>query len=990
MKYIFLLVFTFISLSSNSFAQKISALTEDTSPTTDDLTVTVDDPSGTPTSKKATIANIFKSHNIYTNGSNVGINTSTTIDSKLKIMGGGTQTELVNKSWEMVGYPTFSMTGVFFTEINSMGTYKGNLYLGYDTDSSSDKEESAIYKWDGNSLTLHSYLGSGNRFEGVAFLREYKGKLYAGQQSNTTGDGDVWVLDETDTSTPLLFNGLDSTVTVSNAATANQLFGSTAFSVEWKGKILNYGENSAGRLIDKSGSTTATTGYRLYIDSTYHVGFGLGQSALERLTVTNETVTPGVYTHIVATWASGFAPKIYINGTEATYSSSTVATTPGDDSGRQFTIGNRSQNTDRTANAWFSRVRVYRNVELTSTDVTTLYGDGTVAGATAEYLFTDGSGTTLTDSSGNGNNGTISNCIWSPGNNWVISYDDSVDKFSYSSVVYKDKLYVGGGFSVPTNILSFDGTTWTNNTISTMGLVTWMYVFNGRLFIAGGSPTTTIQSSTDGINWTIEADYPTTTYSSFNNLIEFRGKLYASVIKGSGGTNDILVRDNATGTWSVLWSAITGSQVWGMNVYNDVLYFGSTRATAEPYTSAIIYKSYDGINYSFDFEPNQLTNRFEYEAFKSITYNGSMYWGFGSGNSTYPSGVGATLWRKTDSLGQRLDNIDKISSNFRISGTNTSAQISNDKSRLSVSLPTSFDAGILSGVNWGTINGVKTNQNWLSPTPYLGRDAMNWQSLTTDISTSGVNWQSVKNNEIQSTGVNWQSINMYVDGSNIGIGTATSALLSVSSTANQDLFVVQDNGAGDGSPFVINNAGNIGIGTVASSQLINIGSTAQTTISAAGLINITNNTNSTGDLINLSGSGFTSGNALDVSSSSSGQTGGLVLITQSGSTFAGQALNVSMTGASATGNVVRFNDTSNDTTPFVIDTNGNVGIGTTTPSGIIDIRTATSSVTKKSAANQACNTTCNGTLCLLGQDSTLKDDVDCTDATADICFCMGP
>ena len=231
---------------------------------------------------------------------------------------------------------------------------------------------------------------------------------------------------------------------------------------------------------------------------------------------------------------------------------------------------------------------------------------------------------------------------------------------------------------------------------------------------------------------------------------------------------------------------------------------------------------------------------------------------------------------------------------------------------------------------------------------------------------------------------------MIDDGTNIGIGsTATAALLSVSSTANQDLFVVQDNGAGDGSPFVINAAGNIGIGTTASSNLVNIGSTGQATFSTAGLLTITNNTASTQDLINASGSGLSTGNGIDISSSNSGQTAPLALFTQSGASFAGDLLTATMSGASATGKVVRFNDTSNDSTPFVIDTNGNVGIGTTTPTGIIDIRTATSSVTKKSAANQACNTTCNGTLCLHGQDSTSKDDVDCTDATADICFCMG-
>jgi len=58
--------------------QKATALNEDTSPTSTDLAYTVDDPSGTPTSKKATWANIItKAHGLgnykvlYTNGSGV-------------------------------------------------------------------------------------------------------------------------------------------------------------------------------------------------------------------------------------------------------------------------------------------------------------------------------------------------------------------------------------------------------------------------------------------------------------------------------------------------------------------------------------------------------------------------------------------------------------------------------------------------------------------------------------------------------------------------------------------------------------------------------------------------------------------------------------------------------------------------------------------------------------------------------------------------------
>ena len=41
-----------------------------------------------------------------------------------------------------------------------------------------------------------------------------------------------------------------------------------------------------------------------------------------------------------------------------------------------------------------------------------------------------------------------------------------------------------------------------------------------------------------------------------------------------------------------------------------------------------------------------------------------------------------------------------------------------------------------------------------------------------------------------------------------------------------------------------------------------------------------------------------------------------------------------------------------------------------------------------SAANQACNTTCTSA-CVMGQETTSKAFLACTDATADICLCAG-
>ena len=389
-----------------------------------------------------------------------------------------------------------------------------------------------------------------------------------------------------------------------------------------------------------------------------------------------------------------------------------------------------------------------------------------------------------------------------------------------------------------------------------------------------------------------------------------------------------------------------------MNVYNDALYFGSSRATAAPYTSAIIYKSTDGINYSFDFEPNQLTNRFEYEAFKSINYNGSMYWGFGGDASN-----SGTLWRKTDSLGQRLENIDKISSNFRLSGTNTNAQITNDKSRLSISLPTSFDSGILSGVNWGSINGLITSQNWQSSTPYLNRDAINWPSLNSDVGTSGINWQSVKNSEVQGTGVNWQSVNLFVDGTNLGIGSSnpTRVLDVMTPTINVARFTsTSASGTGNGTA-------NFRIGTNDGAALSS--GDKFVTLDFFGSRDASNNVHSSAGITAYAMEDWGASNA---GSRMDFETTTLASTTRSsrmsinganigiGTSLPDARFQIQTTVAQ---DLFRINDNGvGDPSPFIVNQDGNVGIGTVTvPSTfIVSSPTAQTIASGNTIASDSC------------------------------------
>ncbi len=121
---------------------------------------------------------------------------------------------------------------------------------------------------------------------------------------------------------------------------------------------------------------------------------------------------------------------------------------------------------------------------------------------------------------------------------------------------------------------------------------------------------------------------------------------------------------------------------------------------------------------------------------------------------------------------------------------------------------------------------------------------------------------------------------------------------------------------------------------------------------ASNAVNITANAIDGETGLAITTNGLTSGSGMSVASSSTAMTGNLAQVTMSGSNAAntGDLLELSNTGtsntnttfhidhrATGTGNLaMRVDDESSDTTPFIIDGNGSVGIGTSsiaTPTG---------------------------------------------------------
>jgi hypothetical protein len=123
------------------------------------------------------------------------------------------------------------------------------------------------------------------------------------------------------------------------------------------------------------------------------------------------------WVHLVVTYDSSSAsndPTFYINGTVVSLTTnanpSGTATTNTD----AYVVGNRGNDNARNWDGYIDEFKIYDAV-LTADEVMELYTTGSVIGVSPilSYDLDEGSGTIATDSSGNGNNGTITGATYS-------------------------------------------------------------------------------------------------------------------------------------------------------------------------------------------------------------------------------------------------------------------------------------------------------------------------------------------------------------------------------------------------------------------------------------------------------------------------------------------------------------------------------------------------------------------------------------------------
>jgi hypothetical protein len=166
------------------------------------------------------------------------------------------------------------------------------------------------------------------------------------------------------------------------------------------------GENSLGFIVAKNSGTTPNAGWILRLNSTTSLTFTVDGSTDLVSTTNTSLLTQNAWNHVAVSWdgviTTASSVHIYINGKEATYATQTNGASRVDDGSSTLYIGNDSTSA-RTFDGYIDHVRIFnysRNQAQVAWDVNRGL-------PIARYKFDECSGVTAYDTSGNGNNGTL-------------------------------------------------------------------------------------------------------------------------------------------------------------------------------------------------------------------------------------------------------------------------------------------------------------------------------------------------------------------------------------------------------------------------------------------------------------------------------------------------------------------------------------------------------------------------------------------------------
>lgn len=236
------------------------------------------------------------------------------------------------------------------------------------------------------------------------------------------------------------------------------------------------------RLIDYSDSGPSG-GMNLTVVGGNRLGFGIynGGSITSNLSV---NLAKGTWVHVVGTYKVNEV-NLYVNGVLIGTDTSTTMSAPT----QTLTFGRRSAAASNYFGGSMSNI-VWHNTTTpwTAEQVLALYQSGTVpTGATAVYPLSEGAGTVAYDTSGNGNNGTITSGTWTR------------DTPTKTRKLVNNNLVYNGDFEIAppaaTNVATTAGDRWIDGTAggsapSAQSVFGWAY-YNWTTSYAAQIDTTT-------------------------------------------------------------------------------------------------------------------------------------------------------------------------------------------------------------------------------------------------------------------------------------------------------------------------------------------------------------------------------------------------------------------------------------------------------------------------------------------------------------------
>lgn len=150
----------------------------------------------------------------------------------------------------------------------------------------------------------------------------------------------------------LNFDGTDDFVSVSHAQ-SQLITGSGAISAWIYPRGLG---ETAGRIADKSTDTGGNNGFLLALEGSNRVQFKINNQTT--VYSGSESVSYNRWMHVLVSWDETGLATFYINGLQSG-SPANAGSPTGMTTTAPLTIGNRSNNTDRTFNGYIDDVRVY-------------------------------------------------------------------------------------------------------------------------------------------------------------------------------------------------------------------------------------------------------------------------------------------------------------------------------------------------------------------------------------------------------------------------------------------------------------------------------------------------------------------------------------------------------------------------------------------------------------------------------------------------------